>query len=677
MCILEKCVKKIVLVQCILVIGIMSILPSLAWPGAAKEESADRGKYVAEKGNIIPPQEIHIDSYIAQINYQYPYPESEVGVTLHAGHKQVSIHGQEEVIQIGIQGRREKYEDIPLMNLAFVFDKSGSMSGKDKIEWVRKAFDIFIYRLREEDTVSIVAFAERADVLLPATRLWEIGSRKLLMERVRAVTPEGESDFKAGLLAGYDQINSRSHEATINRIIFISDGLGEYDDLLEMADRFREEGINISTVGVGMDFNLELMSQLANRGGGSSRFMSNREKINEIFNTDLDRMAVPVATDLKMEMEFLQEVNIQNTWGYDHVIEDGKIQYSLATLHNRDYETILIQVHIPPGQSEGTRDFARFTLTYRDRAGRTLTSGPHVIRLKYSDTVASYASFSNPMVLKAGTILHIAQALQVIGTLYYSSQEDSGNIYKLGRPVWQNRGVQGTTLYDEVVQLEIEETRKSIRARKQRCLDISVALKKEINNTHLRLEQKIFEDELAIFEMYIEKLSRELGLPGEILKRLQEETEIIPSIADASVEKQVSDLVDELMLELQTKKSGSVVVYGFTQKNGGVSSLKRLIDGKLNREIKKLHALSIVPEAELESYLRERDLARADLMDTDAALKAAAGLGADYLVGGLIIETPSSVILFARVINSIHETVDSVAQVILPLNDAVRLLLSQ
>jgi Ca-activated chloride channel family protein len=249
--ILEKCVIKKALARCILIIGILSVLPSLAWPGAAKEESADRGKYVAEQGNIITPQEIQIDSYIAEIDYQYPYPKTEVGVTLHAGHRQVSIHGQEEVIQIGIQGRREKYADIPPMNLAFVFDKSGSMSGKYKIEWVREAFSIFIYRLREEDTVSIVAFAERADVLLPATRLGEIRSRKILIERVQAVTPEGESDLKAGILAGYDQMKLRSHEASINRIIFISDGLGEYDDLLEMADRFKEEGINISTVGVG------------------------------------------------------------------------------------------------------------------------------------------------------------------------------------------------------------------------------------------------------------------------------------------------------------------------------------------------------------------------------------------------------------------------------------------
>ncbi len=665
------------LVPCILIVGILSIPSSFAWSGGAKEESADRGKYVAGQGKIIPPDEIHIDSYIAQIDYQYPPPKTELGVTMQAGHRQVSIHGQEEVIQIGIQGRKEKFEDIPTMNISFVFDKSGSMSGKDKIEWVREAFETFIYRMREQDTVSIVAFAETADVLLPATRIEEIGSRKILVERIRAVKPEGESDLKAGILAGYEQVKSLSHQNSINRLIFISDGLGEYDGILEAADRFREEGINISTVGVGMDFNLELMSRLADRGGGSSRFMSNREKINEIFNTDLDRMVVPVAYDLKMEMEFLQEVNIQNTWGYDHAIEAGKIHYSLPTLHARDYETILIQVRIPSGQNEGIHDFARFTIAYRDRSGKKHTSGPHLMKMHYSDTGGSYTGFSNPMVLKAGTVLHIAQALKVIGRLYYSSQEDSRTVYGLGRLVWQNRGVQETSFYDEVVNLEREEIQKTVRARKQRCLDICVALKKEIYNTHLRLEQNIFEDELAIFDMYIQKLSRELGVPSEIVTKLREDTEILPAATEAPVEKQVSDLVGELMLELQTKKSGTVVFSGFTHRDGGASSLKRLIDGKVSEELEKISALTIIPGAALDSYLQERGLTRTVLMDTDAALKSANELLADYLVAGMIIETSSSVILFARVINGGNGTVDSVAQVILPLDDGVRRMLTR
>ena len=660
----------------VFIIGILIILPLFIWAGGSKEESADRGKYVAGQERIISPDELNIDSYISQINYQYPDPKRDLSVTLYAGHRQVSIHGQEEVIQIGIQGKRENFEDLPPMNLAFVFDKSGSMSGKDKIEWVKEAFKIFIYRLRERDTVSIIAFAEKADILLPATGLDKIRSRKELIERVLTVKPEGKSNLKAGLLAGYEQVKSRYKPGSVNRVLFISDGLGEPNGILDMADKYKGEGINVSTIGVGMKFNFDLMGQLMTRGGGSSRFMSNIEKINSIFNTDLDRMVVPVAYDLTMEIEFLQEVKIHDTWGYDHVIKGRKIQYYLATLHNRDYETILIRVTIPSGHSTGTKDFAKFSLTYRDRSGRQRSSGPHFIELKYSDLVVSQPGFSNPMVLKAGTMLHIARALKDIGTLYYSSQEDNQKLYSIYNPIiWQNRGVEQKTQYDDVVQREREEMQKSIRARKQRCLDISVALKKEIHNVHLRLEQEIYKDELDIFQMYIKKLSRELGLANEVATKLLEETEIVPTVAAASINRQISDLVDELMLEFETK-SGTVVFSGFTQKLGESSSLKRLIDDMMKAELKKTPALSIVPDWKLESFLKEKDLTHHDLTDTGVALKTTVKLEADYIMTGSIIEMSSSVVLFARVLNGKTGTVDSVAQLILPLNDRVRKLLS-
>ena len=69
----------------------------------AESDSPDRRRPLTGRGIIIPPDEIYIDSYIAHVNYQYPKPETGVGVTLYSGHNQISAHGQEEVIQIGIQ----------------------------------------------------------------------------------------------------------------------------------------------------------------------------------------------------------------------------------------------------------------------------------------------------------------------------------------------------------------------------------------------------------------------------------------------------------------------------------------------------------------------------------------------------------------------------------------------
>jgi Ca-activated chloride channel family protein len=133
--------------------------------------SATRGRYLAGWGVIVPPEEVYIDSFVAHIDYNYPYPENTVGVYLYSGHRQISTSGQEEVLQIGIQARDLPFEDLKPLNLAFVIDKSGSMADRYKMDYVKKSFDIFIDNVREKDFVALVVFDDRARVIFPSTRM--------------------------------------------------------------------------------------------------------------------------------------------------------------------------------------------------------------------------------------------------------------------------------------------------------------------------------------------------------------------------------------------------------------------------------------------------------------------------------------------------------------------------
>ena len=65
--------------------------------------------------------------------------------------------------------------------------------------------------------------------------------------------------------------------------------------------------------------------------------------VKESFEIFIDRVIVPVARDLDMKLEFLEEVEIAGTWGYDNRVEGSSIYYHVPTLHHRDYETILGQ----------------------------------------------------------------------------------------------------------------------------------------------------------------------------------------------------------------------------------------------------------------------------------------------------------------------------------------------
>ena len=74
-------------IQNIFLIFILLLLPGLLFAGGAKESAASstgRGKYLAGQGIIIPPDEVHINPYIASIDYHYPNPEEALGINLYS-----------------------------------------------------------------------------------------------------------------------------------------------------------------------------------------------------------------------------------------------------------------------------------------------------------------------------------------------------------------------------------------------------------------------------------------------------------------------------------------------------------------------------------------------------------------------------------------------------------------
>jgi Ca-activated chloride channel family protein len=217
------------------------------WAGGQAEaaSSTARGKYLAGQGIIIPPDEVHIDSYIAHINYKYPDPANDLGVSLYSGHYQVSTGGQEEVIHIGIQGKKLGFESLPPMNLAFVIDKSGSMSAQDKMGWVKDAFNFFIEKVRDIDFVSLVVFDNEAKVIFPSTQMKSRERRLQFKEAVNSIQPGGGTNLIGGLELGYQQVLANFRSEYTNRVLFLTDGVGESGGILDMAETYSEMGVSV------------------------------------------------------------------------------------------------------------------------------------------------------------------------------------------------------------------------------------------------------------------------------------------------------------------------------------------------------------------------------------------------------------------------------------------------
>ncbi len=797
--------KRLILAIAILCVGTAAFAAGEGEAGAG----TTRGRYLAGQGIVIPPEEIFVDSYVASVDYDYPNPDGDFGAYLYTGNRQYSAAGGEGILHIGIQGQKRDFADLPPLNLAFVIDRSGSMSEDDKLAWVKQAFDVFLEQVRDQDYVALVTFNDEVEVVFPSTQMSRSETREAFRDAVYEITAGGGSDIQAGLEAGYEQILGNYRVDYTNRVLFLSDGtdissrlsragaqtgdiratliwnntndldlyvqepsgetvyygrrrsstdgqldvdmnvrgetnkpvenifwpegqapsgryrvfvqnfsyneenhdrfpftveikngneitsyelaiegtgedsrveVAEFDyqtaegveeeraGILEVADAYRRLDVYLSTIGVGVGFDVDLMVNLARAGGGSSRFISDREEMEKIFGSEFDRMAVPAAHNLDMTLELAPDVEILETWGYRHQIDGNTIRYSLATLHNGDYETILVRYRLPPQEETGTRHLADFRVDYdRILSGGPTRLGPATVDITVVDEESPVVGFSDSLVLRSGSVLHFAQGLIDIGELYYSVQDDFTEVAQMTAALPEEPSD------DQLRRIEVAQQRAG--AKLQSSLDQTVNLKKELTNAALRSENEDFADQISILDAYIDIFGRELELGDERVAEAMADTELDVPTPNRPIDRHFSNLFDEMLLGLAIEQKPVVAVSGFTVRDGSTNALITLLDEMVTVAFGQDTSVDLVERARLDSVLEEQELALSGLVDTATAVEVGRILSADYIVTGTVLPSANSVIVFGRVVNVQTGRVESAAQVVVTRNEEINSLL--
>ncbi len=641
------------------------------WAGGSAEGGSTRGRYLAGQGVIIPPGEVRESSYIAYVDYSYPRPDDLLGVSLYTGHRQISGRGQQELVQIGIQAKELPFAELQPMNLAFVIDHSGSMSAANKLDWVKKAFEVFIRSVRKTDFVSLVIFDDTAEVIFPSTRMSSNEQRLRFRAAVSRIQVDGGTNVPAGLSLGYREVMKNYRSNYTNRVLLLTDGLsnvGSTQAMLDEADSYRARGVNVSTIGVGSGFDPDLMEELARRGGGSSRFISDMKEMESIFGSDLDRMAVPAARDLRMTLEFLLPVEILGTWGYEHQVDGATVTYTLPTLHHRDYETILTEIRILATERRGAVELARFHLTYRDAAGAERTAGPYPVTVELVDAASPVTGYSDGMVMRSGAMLDFARGLRRIGEVYYAGAADLREVNNLRDAMWQKNG-DAEVSDDEYLALtspEIERLEGTYKGRLRTALNVTVALRKRLVNVRMRSDDQGFDTEIKMMDQYIEILGKELELEEAVADALRADVELAPALAgERTLAEELHGLFREIALHVDGQ-GGVIAVSGFSAAEEKQPRLVAVLNEMGVVELAKIEGLTVVERSRIDALLAEQQLAVSDLVDTEKAISVGKLLAARLILTGSVIEMPTSVVIFCRVVNVQTSEVESAAQVILP-----------
>ena len=182
--------------------------------------------------------------------------------------------------------------DAPL-NLCLVVDRSKSMQGV-RLQHVKSAARRIIDASRPEDIISIVVFSDEAEVIVPAQHPRDPQGIKALISTIRA---DGATEMLAGLKAGISQIERNLDPRYVNHLILITDGrtYGDEDKCLELASAAHMNGISISGIGIGEDWNDRFLDELASRTGGSSAYISTSEAISRFLNERVRTLAAAYA----------------------------------------------------------------------------------------------------------------------------------------------------------------------------------------------------------------------------------------------------------------------------------------------------------------------------------------------------------------------------------------------
>jgi len=271
---------------------------------------------------------------------------------------------QEVVIKIDLSAitGKKKVHRTPL-NLAVVLDKSGSMSGA-KLEKTKQAAMELVDRLAPDDIFSLVVFSDRARVLVPAQH---VEDKDALKEKIESIRAGGSTALYDGVKLGADQLEEYLSSERINRVILLSDGLANVgpsstSDLRRLGSDLSERGISVTTIGVGDDYNEDLMAGLAEASDANYYFVQDVENLPKIFAKELGDLLTVAARDVRIEIVCPDGVKPLGFIGRAEKFQDQKAVINLSQLDGGQDRYLFLRCLVNGDQPE----VAQVNVSYKD-----------------------------------------------------------------------------------------------------------------------------------------------------------------------------------------------------------------------------------------------------------------------------------------------------------------------
>lgn len=293
------------------------------------------------------------------------------------------------------------------LNLCLILDRSGSMEGPP-MDYMKRACGYVVDLLEPSDILSIVAFTDQAELIMPARR---VVNKQLIKEHINRLEVGNTTDLYGGIAMGASQVASVASQGYVNRALLFTDGEPtagnkDFQSIVGQVVEQKSRGITVTALGFGSEYNEELLSSIAKRSGGNYYYITRPELIPEIFRKELETMMLTVARNLKMRVQMSRWVQVRQVYGKLPTFGHRSAEVTLADLERGETQSAIIELELGarPG---GKYRVAKVEVTYDDSTtGRTETALCDVV-VDFTTDAALIASGINPVVQRE---LEIAEA---------------------------------------------------------------------------------------------------------------------------------------------------------------------------------------------------------------------------------------------------------------------------
>lgn len=257
---------------------------------------------------IMPPVDaVRTEELINYFSYDLSEPGTDVPFSVTTEISRCPWNADNSLVMIALQGRHVEHQDLPLSNLVFLLDVSGSMDSPDKLPLLKKSFQLLTEQLGENDKVSIVVYAGASGVVLEGARGDE---KERILEALDRLEAGGSTAGSKGIERAYEIAKKYYIRGGNNRVILATDGdfnvgISSEGELTRLIEKKRKEGISLSVLGFGTgNIKDNKMEALADNGNGNYAYIDSVMEAKKVLVNEMGGTLLTIAKDVKIQVEF-------------------------------------------------------------------------------------------------------------------------------------------------------------------------------------------------------------------------------------------------------------------------------------------------------------------------------------------------------------------------------------